>query len=74
MPRVRAVAMRSFHNSRGGTCAAVLASTSRRIRSGACMASHIPVMPPIEMPHQSARSMPRWSISAITSRPSMSME
>ena len=50
-------------------CADVQHSTSRSMRSGALMASHIPTIPPSDSPHQCTRSSPRRSRRARASAP-----
>ena len=46
--------MRSSQKSRGGIHTAVLQSARREKRRGWCMASQMPVMPPIERPQNAA--------------------
>ena len=55
MPPLRTASMRAFHISAVPIFAAVLASTSRSIRCGAWMPSHMPTMPPIDKPQKCAR-------------------
>ena len=50
MPPALTLSMRAFHKSAGAMRAAVLARTSRSIRAGAWMPSHMPIMPPSDSP------------------------
>jgi hypothetical protein len=50
MPAARACAARRVQKPAGGRQADVQQSPSASIRSGACAASHIPIIPPSEMP------------------------
>jgi len=74
LPAPSTCAARSAHASGGGRCAAVQIDTSRSIRSGACAASQIPIIPPIDRPQWDARSTPSVSSSASTSPPRSAIE
>jgi len=50
MPAARTCAARDSHICAGGRWADVQHRPSASIRSGACTASHIPIIPPSEMP------------------------
>ena len=73
-PSARTVAARSIQLSRGPSCADVQHRTSRSTRSGACAATHMLIIPPIDSPHSDARSIPSRSRSASKSPPRSAIE
>ena len=70
IPPLRTLSMRCFHISGVPIFGAVLASTMRPMRSGACTPSHMPIIPPIDSPQKCARRIFSASSSMRTSRPS----